>query len=210
MGKLLKSRVLAHEVESRSDQMIMEEPLQARVSQQRQQRPSMTFVPVTQVQTQQPQNASKKRINQVDGEGDSDEDDDEDEDLNEEQVDKLLGLGGNKGKQPMQPAAVQQQPLAEQSQPKKPEETNDDELLGSDLDDSDTDVIVGTSSKPSANGNSSKTKLAEDQQENGLILCQYEKVTRSRKRWKAILKDGVMNLNGRDYAFSRAQCEFEF
>merc|ERR1719286_94843 len=37
-----------------------------------------------------------------------------------------------------------------------------------------------------------------------VVVCQYEKISRSRNRWKVVLKDGVMSLNGRDYAFHKA------
>lgn len=43
-----------------------------------------------------------------------------------------------------------------------------------------------------------------------LILCQYEKVSRIKNKWKCILKDGVVNINGRDYMFSRATGDFEW
>jgi len=43
-----------------------------------------------------------------------------------------------------------------------------------------------------------------------LILCQYEKVSRVKNKWKCVLKDGVVNINGRDYMFSRATGDFEW
>lgn len=43
-----------------------------------------------------------------------------------------------------------------------------------------------------------------------LVVAQFEKVTRSKNKWKCILKDGVMHLNKRDYLFSKANGEFEF
>jgi transcription initiation factor TFIIA large subunit len=36
-----------------------------------------------------------------------------------------------------------------------------------------------------------------------VMLCQYEKVSRVKNKWKVVLKDGIMNVNGRDYLFSR-------
>ena len=35
-------------------------------------------------------------------------------------------------------------------------------------------------------------------------------VTRVRNKWKVMLKDGVMSINGRDYIFKKAACEFEW
>jgi transcription initiation factor TFIIA large subunit len=36
-----------------------------------------------------------------------------------------------------------------------------------------------------------------------IILCQYEKVSRIKNKWKCVLKDGVGHINGRDYVFNR-------
>lgn len=43
-----------------------------------------------------------------------------------------------------------------------------------------------------------------------VVYSQFEKVTRAKNKWKCILKDGIMHLNGRDILFSRAMGEFEF
>merc|ERR1712110_900120 len=32
-----------------------------------------------------------------------------------------------------------------------------------------------------------------------VVVCQYDKITRARNKWKFHLKDGIMNLNGKDY-----------
>lgn len=68
-----------------------------------------------------------------------------------------------------------------------------DELLGSDLDDDDDEE-----------------EDAVDEEAMNKVLCQYEKVHRSKNKWKCVLKDGIMNVNGHDYVFHRAQCDFEF
>ncbi|KAJ3325432.1 hypothetical protein HDV06_004291 [Boothiomyces sp. JEL0866] len=59
----------------------------------------------------------------------------------------------------------------------------DSEGIGSDLDDDEDDENAPT---------------------DHLILCQYEKVTRIKNKWKCTLKDGIVNINGRDYVFNRA------
>ncbi|KAL9405089.1 hypothetical protein Peur_002061 [Populus x canadensis] len=43
-----------------------------------------------------------------------------------------------------------------------------------------------------------------------LILAQFDKVTRTKSRWKCTLKDGVMHINNRDILFNKATGEFEF
>ncbi|CAK9302228.1 unnamed protein product [Gordionus sp. m RMFG-2023] len=43
-----------------------------------------------------------------------------------------------------------------------------------------------------------------------VIVCQFEKITRSRNKWKFYFKDGIMNVNGKDYVFQRALGEAEW
>ena len=43
-----------------------------------------------------------------------------------------------------------------------------------------------------------------------LVLAQFEKVTRTKSRWKCTLKDGIMHLNNKDILFGKATGEFEF
>merc|ERR1712179_794471 len=71
------------------------------------------------------------------------------------------------------------------------EEGIEDEPLGSDDDIPDEDA----------------SELFET---DNVMVCQYDKVTRARNKWKFHLKDGIMNLNGRDYVFQRALGEAEW
>lgn len=73
---------------------------------------------------------------------------------------------------------------------------NDSEQIGSDLDDSEDDLASG----------------AEDEEEEGgmIMLCLYDKVQRVKNKWKYVLKDGVANINGKDYVFSRGTGESEW
>ncbi|KAL5229787.1 hypothetical protein ABZP36_028563 [Zizania latifolia] len=43
-----------------------------------------------------------------------------------------------------------------------------------------------------------------------LVLAQFDKVTRTKNRWKCTLKDGIMHLNGKDVLFNKATGEFDF
>lgn len=45
---------------------------------------------------------------------------------------------------------------------------------------------------------------------DNVIVCQYDKITRIKNRWKFHLKDGVMNINNRDYLFSKANGDAEW
>jgi len=53
----------------------------------------------------------------------------------------------------------------------------------------------------------------EPETEN-LILCQYDKVTHTKghakSRWKAILRHGIMRIEGRDYVFQKATGDFDW
>ena len=43
-----------------------------------------------------------------------------------------------------------------------------------------------------------------------VVVCQYDRITRARNKWKFHLKDGIMNLNGRDYVFQKASGDAEW
>ncbi|ORX93166.1 transcription factor IIA, alpha/beta subunit [Basidiobolus meristosporus CBS 931.73] len=43
-----------------------------------------------------------------------------------------------------------------------------------------------------------------------IVLCQYDKVTRTKNKWKCVLKDGIMLVNGKDYLFHKVNGDFEW
>uniref|UniRef100_UPI00358E5FB6 transcription initiation factor IIA subunit 1-like n=1 Tax=Myxine glutinosa TaxID=7769 RepID=UPI00358E5FB6 len=43
-----------------------------------------------------------------------------------------------------------------------------------------------------------------------VVVCQFDKIHRSKNRWKFHFKDGIMNLNGWDYVFSKLFGEAEW
>ncbi|KQJ86436.1 hypothetical protein BRADI_4g05469v3 [Brachypodium distachyon] len=43
-----------------------------------------------------------------------------------------------------------------------------------------------------------------------LVLAQFDKVSRTKNRWRCSLKDGIMHLNGREILFKKASGEFDF
>ncbi|XP_077285955.1 transcription factor IIA L [Arctopsyche grandis] len=45
---------------------------------------------------------------------------------------------------------------------------------------------------------------------DNVVVCQYDKITRSRNKWKFYLKDGIMNLSGKDYIFQKANGDAEW
>eukprot|EP00262_Sarcandra_glabra_P016198 TRINITY_DN520_c0_g2_i1.p1 TRINITY_DN520_c0_g2~~TRINITY_DN520_c0_g2_i1.p1 ORF type:complete len:383 (-),score=91.54 TRINITY_DN520_c0_g2_i1:136-1284(-) len=50
----------------------------------------------------------------------------------------------------------------------------------------------------------------EEPNTNHLVLAQFEKVNRTKSRWKCVLKDGIMRLNNKDILFTKANGEFDF
>ena len=72
----------------------------------------------------------------------------------------------------------------------------DTDEVGSELDDSDDDYLI--------------SEGEDDGPDENMMLCLYEKVTRTKARWKCSLKDGVVTINRKDYTFQKAQVEAEW
>ncbi|KAH3683599.1 hypothetical protein WICPIJ_005446 [Wickerhamomyces pijperi] len=72
----------------------------------------------------------------------------------------------------------------------------DSDDINSDLDDSDEDDHGSDEDG--------------DEAEGMIIMCLYEKVLRVKNKWKCNLKDGIANINGRDYVFAKATGESEW
>lgn len=72
-----------------------------------------------------------------------------------------------------------------------PKKTNQDDELGSDLDD-ESDAVD------------------EDEEIDDLLLCLYEKVNRTRNKWKCNFKSGIAHIGGHDFAFSKLNGDFEW
>ncbi|KAL1558042.1 transcription initiation factor IIA large subunit-like isoform X1 [Salvia divinorum] len=70
---------------------------------------------------------------------------------------------------------------------------DDDELLNEDDDDELDDLEQG-----------------EELNTAHLVLAQFDKVTRTKSRWKCTLKNGIMRVNNKDILFNKATGEFDF
>ncbi|XP_018330386.1 transcription initiation factor IIA subunit 1 [Agrilus planipennis] len=104
-----------------------------------------------------------------------------------------------------------------------PADTSDDDEDGSDEEDASEDVDEdrdeedqdldegGPEEEPL---NSEDDVTDEDPSDlfdtENVVVCQYDKITRSRNKWKFHLKDGIMNLNGEDYVFQKANGDAEW
>ncbi|CAM9672417.1 unnamed protein product [Lampetra fluviatilis] len=45
---------------------------------------------------------------------------------------------------------------------------------------------------------------------DNVVVCQYDKIHRSKNKWKFHFKDGIMNLDGLDYFFSKLAGDAEW
>uniref|UniRef100_A0A2C9LEN3 Transcription initiation factor IIA subunit 1 n=1 Tax=Biomphalaria glabrata TaxID=6526 RepID=A0A2C9LEN3_BIOGL len=43
-----------------------------------------------------------------------------------------------------------------------------------------------------------------------VVVCQYDKINRNKNKWKFHLKDGIMNLSGKDFVFQKASGDAEW
>ncbi|KAI0594801.1 transcription factor IIA, alpha/beta subunit [Biscogniauxia sp. FL1348] len=73
-------------------------------------------------------------------------------------------------------------------------EESDEDAINSDLDDPDDNLEEND----------------EDDDAGQIMLCMYDKVQRVKNKWKCVLKDGVLNVNGKDYVFHKATGEYEW
>ena len=76
------------------------------------------------------------------------------------------------------------------------------------LDDDEAEIAAGE-----GDINSDLDDEDEEEQDStikNMVLCQFEKVQRVKTKWKCVLKDGVVHVNGKDYLFSKANCDFEW
>ncbi|CAB3372649.1 Hypothetical predicted protein [Cloeon dipterum] len=90
-------------------------------------------------------------------------------------------------------------------------EDDDDDDVDSAKDDSAGEESGGNEEEPLNSGDDvSDEDVAEQFDTDNVVVCQYDKVTRSRNKWKFYLKDGIMNLNGRDFVFQKANGDAEW
>ncbi|KAF8515906.1 transcription factor IIA, alpha/beta subunit [Gautieria morchelliformis] len=81
--------------------------------------------------------------------------------------------------------------------PKELAEGGASEEINSDLDDSDSD---GEAAEEAETGGP----------EQDIVFCTYDKVARVKNKWKCVLKDGMVHVNGKDYLFAKCTGEFEW
>lgn len=71
----------------------------------------------------------------------------------------------------------------------------DEDAINSDLDDPDDGL---------------NDEEDDDEGMGHIMLCMYDKVQRVKNKWKCVMKDGVLTVNGKEYVFHKASGEYEW
>lgn len=90
---------------------------------------------------------------------------------------------------------------------------NDDDDEEDDIDKEDEDEAddIGAEEEPlNSDDDVSETEQTDLFDTDNVIVCQYDKITRSRNKWKFYLKDGIMNIGGKDYVFQKSNGDAEW
>jgi transcription initiation factor TFIIA large subunit len=66
-----------------------------------------------------------------------------------------------------------------------------------------TSAVQDAISSDSENGS-----LETEPTTSNLILTQFEKVVRTKNKWKCVFKDGIMLVNGSEHTFGKCNAEF--
>lgn len=96
------------------------------------------------------------------------------------------------------------------------DDSSDDERINDDddkddLDDEDDEANDEVDEEPlNSNDDVSDEEVSEVQEIDNVVVCQYDKISRSRNRWKFHFKDGIMNIQGRDYVFQKSVGDAEW
>lgn len=130
--------------------------------------------------------------------------------------------------QQIQPQPIQQQPqqlqIQNQSKPSQLDGSSasdddesdgdfpdgDDDVEISDEEDKETDTTRDDEDPLNSGDDVSNDESSEMFETDNVVVCQYDKITRNRNKWKFHLKDGIMNVNGRDYVFQKAVGDAEW
>lgn len=92
------------------------------------------------------------------------------------------------------------------------EADDDDEDADEDKEDEENDEADGGAEEEPLNSGDdvSEEDPSEMFETDNVVVCQYDKITRTRNKWKFYLKDGIMNLGGKDYVFQKSNGDAEW
>ncbi|CAK9822407.1 Transcription initiation factor IIA subunit 1 [Anthophora retusa] len=104
--------------------------------------------------------------------------------------------------------------LGDSSDDDEEEEEEDNEDEEEDLDDKEEEENDEAAAREEEPLNSEDDVTDDDPADlfdtDNVVVCQYDKITRSRNKWKFYLKDGIMNLSGKDYVFQKMNGDAEW
>lgn len=102
----------------------------------------------------------------------------------------------------------------------EPESSENDEINDDDDDDDDDADSPTPSTSSSIVGQEERDLCSDDDISDddakeafnckNQMLCQFELVKRKQQKWSIKLKDGIMNVKGRDYSFSKCTGEADW
>uniref|UniRef100_A0A0V0G861 Putative transcription initiation factor iia subunit 1 isoform 2 n=1 Tax=Triatoma dimidiata TaxID=72491 RepID=A0A0V0G861_TRIDM len=92
------------------------------------------------------------------------------------------------------------------------DEAEEDDDEGDDKEDEENDDLDGGAEEEPLNSGDdvSEEDPSEMFETDNVVVCQYDKITRTRNKWKFYLKDGIMNLGGKDYIFQKSNGDAEW
>ncbi|CAH2255086.1 TFIIA-alpha and beta-like factor [Pelobates cultripes] len=90
------------------------------------------------------------------------------------------------------------------------EDTASNGTTSSSSDDEDPEIDVIEEDPLNSGDDVSEQEVPDLFDTDNVIVCQYDKIHRSKNKWKFYLKDGVMCFGGKDYVFSKAIGEAEW
>ncbi|XP_071996428.1 TFIIA-alpha and beta-like factor isoform X1 [Engystomops pustulosus] len=90
------------------------------------------------------------------------------------------------------------------------EDSGSNDSTSNSSDDEDPDIDVIEEDPLNSGDDVSEQEVPDLFDTDNVIVCQYDKIHRSKNKWKFYLKDGVMCFGGKDYIFSKAIGEAEW
>ncbi|XP_073485082.1 TFIIA-alpha and beta-like factor [Aquarana catesbeiana] len=90
------------------------------------------------------------------------------------------------------------------------EDSGSNNSTSSSSDDEDPEIDIIEEDPLNSGDDVSEQEVPDLFDTDNVIVCQYDKIHRSKNKWKFYLKDGVMCFGGKDYIFSKAIGEAEW
>lgn len=88
--------------------------------------------------------------------------------------------------------------------------SDNDSLSDESITEKNVEIEVEESEPLNSDDDVSEEEQAEFFDVENVVVCQYDKITRNRNKWKFHMKAGIMNLNGEDYLFEKINGEAEW